>query len=57
MSTLMVQEGFKDVDFANDAPSNSGFFHDNLKYLGIKVTPGSHVDQVVRTLVNQYKDR
>ena len=53
----MVKEGFEGVDFATDAPSNSNFFHANLKYLGIKVTPGSHVDQVARTLVVTYQDR
>ena len=57
MATLLVREGLEGVDFITDSPEDSNFFHSNLKYLGIKVTPGSHVDQVVRSLVSKYKDR
>lgn len=33
------------------------FFRDNLKYLGLTVTVGSHVDQVFRSAIVTYKDR
>lgn len=33
-----------EVDFVKDTPENCGFFEENLKYLGLEVTAGSHVD-------------
>ena len=57
MATLMVQQGFTNIDFVSDSPKQISFFHNNLKYLGIKVTPGTHVDQVARSLVMKYTDR
>ena len=46
-----------EVDFVKDSSESQGFFEENLKYLGIEVTPGSHVDQVFRSVVSLYKDR
>ena len=46
-----------EVDFEKDSPENQAFFESNLKYLGIEVTPGSHVDQVFRTAVSSYSER
>lgn len=40
-----------------DSPDDQGFFEENLKYLDLEVTPGSHVDQVFRSIVSDYTDR
>lgn len=44
MASLRVQKTATSVDFIVDSPENSNIFKQNLKYLGIEVTPGSHVD-------------
>lgn len=46
-----------EVDYVKDSAENQGFFEENLKYLGIDVTAGSHVDQVFRSVVSPYKER
>lgn len=46
-----------EVDFMKDSPENQDFLQENLKYLGLDVTPGSHVDQVFRSVVSLYQDR
>lgn len=57
MASLRVQKTATSVDFIVDSPENSNIFKQNLKYLGIEVTPGSHVDQVVKSLILNYQDR
>ena len=46
-----------DIDFVKDSAENQGFFEQNLKYLGLELTAGTHVDQVFRSVVSPYKDR
>ena len=57
LATLKERQEAVEVDFIKDSPENQGFFEENLKYLGLEVTPGSHVDQVVRSVVSVYSDR
>lgn len=57
MASLRVQKSATSVDFIVDSPENLNVFQQNLKYLGIEVTPGSHVDQVVKSLIQSYQDR
>jgi hypothetical protein len=57
MASLRVQKVATSVDFVVDSPENLNLFQQNLKYLGIEVTPGSHVDQVVKSLILNYQDR
>ena len=40
-----------------DSPENQALFASNLKYMGIDLTPGTHVDQVMRSAVQAYSDR
>ena len=44
LATLRERSDAIEVDFIKDSPENQGFFAENLKYLGLEVTPGSHVD-------------
>ena len=44
LATLEQQSQTLEVDYVRDTAENQGFFAENLKYLGIDVTPGSHVD-------------
>ena len=46
-----------EVDFVKDSQEDQDFFAANLKYLGLEVTPGSHVDQVIRSVAAVYTDR
>jgi hypothetical protein len=57
MASLRVQKASQLVDFAVDSPENQTFFRENLKYLGIEVSPGSHIDQVVKSLIVPYASR
>ena len=57
LATLAQQMETVEVDFVKDTPENCGFFEENLKYLGLEVTAGSHVDQVFRSVVSPYKER
>ena len=57
MASLRVHKSATAVDFVVDSPENCNIFRQNLKYLGIEVTPGSHVDQVVKSLILNYQDR
>lgn len=44
MASLRVQKCVTGVDFVIDSPETLNVFKQNLVYLGITVTPGSHVD-------------
>ena len=44
LCTLRERTEAYEVDFIKDTPENQGFFEANLKYLGLEVTVGSHVD-------------
>ena len=57
VETASVNSGNASLDFVVDSPENLNLFQQNLKYLGIEVTPGSHVDQVVKSLILNYQDR
>ena len=46
-----------EVDFMKDSPENVSRLSSNLKYMGIELAPGTHVDQVMRAAVGEYKDR
>ena len=48
ISTLKERNEAVEVDFIKDAPNSQRQFADNLSYLGIELTPGTHVDQVMR---------
>jgi len=39
---LRTQTSF--VDYVADSPTTVGFINANLKYLGLEITPGTHVD-------------
>ena len=57
LAALKERKEAIEVDFVKDSPENQGFFTANLKYLGLEVTPGSHVDQVFRSVVSLYQNR
>ena len=57
MVTCLVKSFTTEVDYVSDSPSTQSFFRANLKYLGLEVTPGSHVDQVLRSLIVRYGDK
>ena len=40
-----------------DSPENVNRLSSNLKYMGIELAPGTHVDQVMRAAAGEYKDR
>ena len=44
LATIKERQASTEVDFIKDSPEDQGFFEENLKYLGLEVTPGSHVD-------------
>ena len=57
MASLRCQKCVNGVDFVIDSPETLNVFKQNLVYLGITVTPGSHVDQVAKSLIQSYSDR
>ena len=57
LATVRERAETHEVDYVKDTPEQQGFFQENLKYLGLEVTPASHVDQVVRATVSVYTDR
>ena len=57
LATVVERQQAIEVDFIKDSEENQDLFEKNLKYLGLEVTPGSHVDQVIRSVVSIYTDR
>lgn len=57
LATVDQRQKAMEVDFVKDSEESQDLFEKNLKYLGLEVTPGSHVDQVIRSVVSIYTDR
>lgn len=57
VATLRERTQTIDVDYVRDTPETQRLYAKNLEYMGIECTPGTHVDQVMRSTVQKYENR
>ena len=54
ITTLKERSEAVEVDFRKDSPETVSQHASNLKFMGIEMAPGTHVDQVMREAIGDY---